>query len=300
MDGRGSHDNGSSRSNRRGFLTSGAALLGVAWLPTVGAGRKRSKRKRDGERDRGGGRGEQGKRRNQRDPYERSLALRERGSWSNAEWRASLSKRGIRHGTRDRRYAVPSRETDGSADGTGNSSGEVTTQKLDRYELTVHVTYSRPWYAGYDVIDVEWEFTNQEFDDFPQSPADNVAISFRPDHYAPTAAREEWVYYGEACGDPSGIDSKTPGGAVCAWRDYQDWDDESYFGVYVEPNWGEFDDWERRVYVDFVHTWSGYGLTGVSVGPGGLSMGFSEDTERWDVEDSAAEARLLDGKRITG
>ncbi|PSQ19750.1 hypothetical protein BRD01_15630 [Halobacteriales archaeon QS_8_65_32] len=189
---------------------------------------------------------------------------------------------------------------DGGTAGDGATTGGegVTTRKLDRYELTLSMTYGRPRYVGYDVIDIEWQFADQEFDDFPRSPADAVAIGFRPVFYAPTNARDEWVYYSRKCGDPPNVDSKTLGGAACAWRDYRDLDDAAYFGVYVEPNWRDYDAWERRVYVDFVHTWSGYGLTGVSTGFGELSMSFGTDTDRWDVEDSAVEARLIGAERI--
>lgn len=296
-------DRDAPHRTRRGLLRSAGAVVGTCCVPTV-ASAKRPGKSKNRNRRRGGdgshrGGGNRRRDRDHRDPYERSLFLRERASWSNAKWRAYLSKRGIRHGTMKREYAVPRGDI---SDGKGedeNADGQVTTQKFDRYELTLFVTYSRPWYVGYDVVDVEWEFTEQEFDDFPQSPADSVAVSFRPEHYAPTNARDDWVYYGENCGDPRNVDSKTPGGAVCAWRDVRDRDDRSHFGVYVEPNWESYDEWERRVYVDFVHTWSGHGLTGVSVGLGGLSMSFTEDTDRWDVEDSAAEARLIDGERVT-
>lgn len=313
MDERGTDRDDRRRSNRRAFLTSGAATLGAAWFPAIGVGKRRPNRERGGRREReseaGSGRG-RGKRRGRdgdrghRDPYERSLYLRERAGWSNAKWRAYLSKRGIEHGVRERTYAVPQGGSivgqTGKSGDDSESGGGVTTAKFDRYELVMQVTYSRPRYVGYDVIDVEWTFTDQELDDFAQSPADNVAISYRPEHYAPTNARAEWVYYGGNCTDPDGVDSKTPGGAVCAWRDIGDRDDGSYFGVYVDPNWEGFDAWERRVYVDFVHTWSGYGLTGVSVGLGGISMSFARNTDRWDVEDSAAEARLIDGERFNG
>jgi hypothetical protein len=286
----------SARRSRRRLLRGVGAAIGTASLSTI-TGAKGSKRTTEPDREERANRGDRGNRENG-DPYERSLFLRERAGWSNARWRAYLSKRGISHGTLKRDYAIP--RTDPNPDRTDIEDDRATAEKFDRYELTLYVTYSRPWYVSYDVIDLEWEFTDQEFDDFAQSPPDNAAISFRPAHYAPTSAREEWVYYGGSCRDPDGIDSKTPGGALCEWRDIGDRDDRSHFGVYVEPNWQEYDSWERRVYVDFVHTWSGYGLTGVSVGLGGISMGFSRDTDRWDRESSAVEARLLDGERTTG
>lgn len=260
------------KQTRRNVLKlSGAGIAGLAGVPVLGAAKK--KRYKPGK-----------------DPYDKSLELRNRLGWSNQEWHEYLSDKGVPHGTEERTYEVS--ETD-------SSNGEFSVQKWDKYETTLYMTYSRPRYVSYDVIDLEWRIRNTEADDYGERPPDNASISFRPAHYSPASSRRNWVYYGQACRDPDGVNSKTSGGAVCDWSDRYH-GKTANFGIYVDPNWGRFTKWERRVYFDFVHTWSGYGLNGVSVGSGGIGLSFSSNTRRWDIEYSAPEARLYDGERRRG
>lgn len=71
--------------------------------------------------------------------------------------------------------------------------------------------------------------------------------------------------------------------------------------MYVEPNWEDYDDTERTLWFDFVHTWSGFGLDSVSAdSTGALSLGFKSNTEMWRVEDQHTENQLADGRSETG
>ena len=125
------HGRESARRSHRRLLRGVGAAIGTASLSPI-AGAKGSKGTTEPDR----GNRENG------DPYERSLFLRERAGWSNARWRAYLSKRGIGHGTLKRDYAIP--RTDPNPDRTDVEDDRVTAEKFDRYELTLYVTYSRP------------------------------------------------------------------------------------------------------------------------------------------------------------
>lgn len=218
-------------------------------------------------------------------PYERSLQLRDQAGWSNEKWRSYLTRIGIPHGHVRRTWTVPTR-------GVG-------TLGLAKSELTATVTYSYPSYASYDIIDYEWDF-NESWDDYGKYPYDSPTLAWNDDHYSPTSARDQWVYYGSHCKDPDVSNSKGPSGVVCAWDDaVDDGDFASYFGCYVDRNWEDFTEHERRVYFDYVHAWSQGEIETVTFSSaGGVSVTFSQTTERWDVEDNATEAQLTDGETL--
>ena len=227
--------------------------------------------------------------RSNQDPYERSLELRQKGNWSNEKWRKYLTKMDIPHGYVQRTWTVPDQS---SSSGPG-------TMGLVKSELTSTVTYTYPDYASYDIIDYEWDF-NESWDDGGGVPKDHPSLAWDDDHYSPTSARDDWVYYGDYCMDPNTSGSKGPSGAVCAWNDADDDGDfASYFGCYVDRNWEDYTDDERYVYFDFVHSWSTGELSSVSIdSSGNVGVTYTTTTERWDIEDNATEAQLTDGESL--
>jgi hypothetical protein len=220
-------------------------------------------------------------------PYERSLMLRNQASWSNEQWRSYLTKVGIPHGYVQRTWNVP----------VPGGSGEVGTSGLAESELTATVTYSYPSYVSYDVVDFDWDF-NESWDDTGSVPRDTPSLAWDDDHYSPTTARDDWVYYGDYAKDPETSNSKGPSGAVCAWSDAHDDDGySSEFGCYVDPNTADYSSTERIIYFDFVHTWSDGEVDSIGFdGSGNVSISFTTTTERWDKEDHASESQLTDGE----
>lgn len=233
------------------------------------------------------------------DPYDRSLELRKRLNWTNEEWRDYLDRVGIPHGNQEltvqRPYPVSSTE-------------DVSTTSFDQNECTIYMTYTRPDYAGYDVVDLEWaHHIDDIYTDNGASPMDNALITWETKYYDATSSRDDWVYMGDHCSQPSDVDAEKPGGAVIDHDDTEITTNKShggygsYFGVYLDHNWEDYNENERALWFDFVHTWSGSGLDSVSVsGTGSLSLGFSSNTSMWRVEDNHTESQLLDGETKTG
>lgn len=169
------------------------------------------------------------------DPYERSLHLRNKLNWSHEEWTDYLSRVGIPHGKRkvsvQRPY--PSATTEGAS-----------TMAFDQNECTIYMTYSVPSYVSYNVVDLDWSHDISSTDtDFGDAPMDNATITWETKYYDATSSRDEWVYWGDNCSQPSDVDSEKPGGAVIdhdnsnITTNKQHGGYGSYFGVYLDPNY---------------------------------------------------------------
>lgn len=213
------------------------------------------------------------------DLLDRSIRIRKQADWSHDRWVRFLENRGWEISGFEKTFDI---------------QRGVSDQKLDSYECTLTMKHAEPVNYTYEVFWLEWYHDYSKFTDDGELPYDNAAISFDSDHYSPTTEQDEWVVYSELSGDPD-VDSKTPNGAAAYWNDNRatepEYDREGYFGIRVDAN-TDFSRSDRLLYFDYVHTWSGTGLTGVSVGSGGITMQFSSDTDSWDIEDVYSEAQL--------
>lgn len=215
---------------------------------------------------------------------EKSIQLREENGWTHEEWESYLEGEGWSLGGFEREFTVSS-----------DDDSDLTKDQYDKDKVTLTMKHAEPVNYLYEVFWLEWEHGSGTFQS-GEFPADNGSISFDTDHYSPSTAQDDWVVYSEYATDPDDVDSKTSAGAVCDFNDVAVPD--GYFGIRVDAN-TDYTTSERQLFFDYVHTWSGGGLTGVSIGTGGMSLLFSSDTSRWDVEDVYTEQQLRDSNRTT-
>lgn len=180
---------------------------------------------------------------------EASLKRRKNNDWDVHDWRSFLAKHDV-----DFQYNDKSIKS--GDDG-------VSTQNFQREETTLHITYVEPRYSSDDLIDFEWEFyADDVLSDDGNYPLDNMAIGYDNDHYTRTRS----LHFDEYGSHITDMDSLRASGSVIEWNDYDAFQTEEhnsgypfkvrgYYGEYVQKNWEDFDEYERKVYVDLHHTW---------------------------------------------
>lgn len=212
----------------------------------------------------------------------KALELREKNDWSVEKWQDFISNHGAEVYTAKDKVTHRVNQSDGPS-----------TEKLDRHESVFTYTHTSWDTYGYDTVEIHWDHDASDVDDVGDGPVDTAAIAYSDSHYDRTYETSSWVYYGDDAEDPDGFDSKDPNhGASAAFHDgrYPS-DNDGYFGIRVEPNYN-YSSSQRELEFDYVHTWSEGKLDSVSIGEGGISFGFTSETERWDYETSFRESDL--------
>ncbi|WP_415380476.1 hypothetical protein [Halosimplex sp. TS25] len=235
----------------------------------------------------------------EKDPYMKSLELREENNWSASRWHDYLEEEEkLSSGSSQVTVSNPVPETP-SETPSGTPSGP-SPDKLDRVESTFTFTYTRhnESVTPFDDIDLEWNHKAGDLDDYGENPPDLAGISFASNHYDRTY-EEDWVYYerGNLTKDPNGFNSKDPNhGAAAIFKDggiasgYNSW-----FGLRVEPN-EDLSPSDREIEFDYAHTYPVGKIEGISIGTGGISFSVASKTKRWDYEESFREKDIVDGK----
>lgn len=211
---------------------------------------------------------------------EKSIQLRVRNGWSHQRWQSYLEEQGWEMNGVNRTFTI---DLDDNSD--------VKNDKLSELKFTMIMKYAQSFRHDHIVIWLEWNHETGFFQG-GEYPSDNASISYDSSHYSPSTELDKWVVYSPYVADPDGIDSKTPSGAVSEFNDVAV--REGYFGVRLDPN-ENYSPSDRNLYFDYVHTWSGAGLAGVSIGTGGISMQFGQKTDRWDLQDVHNERQLRNG-----
>lgn len=219
--------------------------------------------------------------------YETSLKLRKKHNWDVHEWRAFLAKSNVDFNYYDR-----------------NIGGGPSTQSLKHGETNLHITYTKPYYSDDDMIDFEWEFVVDSWDDDGNYPLDNATIGYDDDHYT----RTRGLYFDSYGSHITDEDSLGSTGSAIEWNDYNAYEDHKtdwpyrfsgYYGEYVHRNWEDYTAGERKVYVDLHHTWGTASLDSVSFGATGPTLTFSGSIDKWVREAEAFEYQMDDGDTYT-
>lgn len=222
--------------------------------------------------------------------YEQSLRLRQRNGWDLHKWREYLSHRGLKFKYYDQSHSLPRQ-------GVG-------TQKADCYQTTLSLTYVEPRYVGYDSVNFTWNFDLSDVDDEPKLPRDFASIGFQSDHYSKRSSGE-YVKYGPHTSQINDMESEGPTGVMVEYDDLWHYEAEtdpydpnsleSHFDLYVEPNWEDYTQSERKIYVDYYHTWATASLDGITIGAAGPSATISPSHDQWVLETEANEYEMDDG-----
>ena len=231
---------------------------------------------------------------------EESLELRKENDWSVHEWRSHLSDNDVKFSY-----------SDGSA---GDSESGPSIQNFPQNKTNLHLTYVKPYYSADDLIDLEWEayIENQSSDD-GNYPLDIASIGYDSDHYTRNEDRGEYgIYFNDSYGSRiTDQDARSLSGTVIQWNDYNAWEDfrqgndfttpfwiSGGYGEYVKPNLEKYDDSERKIMVDYHHTWGLASLDTIGFDPlPSVSFDFSGD--KWVREAQATEAEMKGGDGYT-
>lgn len=128
-----------------------------------------------------------------------------------------------------------------------------------------------------DIVDLNWSVDTEGWEG-GQSPRDNITLAWSDNQY---------LYSGEAhqasAGDIS-LRTRSAQGAVWSWKDYPELTDWETENGYVSATLDSQDDCHtRHVYGTYEHTWSDVSITSISIGTGGVSIVYSDETKRWKV-----------------
>jgi hypothetical protein len=222
----------------------------------------------------------------------KAMKLKRKNNWEADEWHNYLQGHDIpvESGYRTETVQVPHPKKESEIIESGEM---VEPQKFDRHDVHLEFGYSKVPEGSYANCFLNWTHHNGDLDDFGEAPPDIGTIGFSSDHYNRTYD-VDWVTYGSYCRDPPGFDSKNPNHGVAAA-----WGDGAYlsggrggFTIYIEPKSGTTRR-QREFEFDYVHTWTGTGLNGITFGSGGVGLSFTSNTSRWDVERSYTEEQLI-------
>lgn len=224
-------------------------------------------------------------------PYELSLKLRRQNEWSNEQWTNYLSRRKeFTTGTTIKRV-----KEQVTTLGSGQKASDC----------VLYMTYTRPDYAGYDVIDLEWDYDHTG--KAPPKPLNYAKIGFDETHYSQPTSRSDWVYYdSDKVTDPDMSNSKNKSGATAAFDHYgasivrKKSGVSDNFGVYVRPNWEDYDEYERQVWFRYIHTWNDANIKSIGVANTGITVTMESTSNQWDIESDGYEAQLLGGESVRG
>lgn len=250
--------------NRRKFLkTAGVAAVTAASTPAITSATKPDSH----------------------DVYEQSLKLRDQNDWDVYQWRRYLVKRGHNLKTHDKTF-------------TGRSG--VSTQRFDCYQCTLFVTFDDLAYEDYAVVDFSWEIDQSDSDDGGQAPLDYATIGYDSDHYSKN--QSPYVYYGNYVSDIADQDSEGATGIAVEWDDEAYLNNEGsdgtasdYWGMYLIPNYSDYDEWERKIYVDLHHIWGDIKLDSVGFSTTGPTLNLTSGTEKWVRETETFEGYMDEG-----
>jgi len=257
-------------SNRRNFVKSiGAVCFAGSVVPSVSAAKERSALT----------------------PYEVSLKLRRQNDWSNETWTDYLSRK--------KEFTTGTFTKEAKKQVTTQGSGQ------EASDCVLYMTYTRPDYAGYDVIDFEWDYDNTGKQ--PPKPLNYAKIGFDKNHYSQPTSRSDWVYYGSReVSDPDKSNSKNDSGATATFDHYdaslyrQKSGVSDNFGVYVRPNWEDYDEYERQIWFRYIHTWNSAKIESIGVSNSGITITMESTSNQWDIESDGYEAQLVGRESVRG